>query len=42
MKKIEAVSTDSRDKPTEDVVISDSGSETVTEPFGVSRDDATE
>ncbi|KAL2717502.1 Peptidyl-prolyl cis-trans isomerase B [Vespula squamosa] len=42
VKKIEAVSTDSRDKPTEDVVISNSGSEAVTEPFGVSRDDATE
>ncbi|XP_047344525.1 peptidyl-prolyl cis-trans isomerase 5 [Vespa velutina] len=42
VKKIEGVSTDSRDKPTEDVVISNSGSETVTEPFGVSRDDATE
>ncbi|XP_043498548.1 peptidyl-prolyl cis-trans isomerase 5 [Polistes fuscatus] len=42
IKKIEAVSTDSRDKPTEDVVISDSGAESVPEPFGVSRDDATQ
>ncbi|KAK2588929.1 hypothetical protein KPH14_001784 [Odynerus spinipes] len=42
VKKIEALSTDNRDKPTQDVVISDSGAESVIEPFGVSRDDATE
>ncbi|KAG5334744.1 CYP5 isomerase, partial [Acromyrmex charruanus] len=42
VRKIEQTSTDSRDKPRKDVVIADSGAETVTEPFSVSKDDATE
>ena len=42
VRKIEQTSTDSRDKPRKDIVIADSGAETVTEPFSVSKDDATE
>jgi len=42
VRKIEQTSTDSRDKPRKDVIIADSGAETVTEPFSVSKDDATE
>lgn len=40
MRKIEKTNTDSRDRPQEDVVIADSGAETVAEPFSVSKDDA--
>nr|XP_023015039.1 peptidyl-prolyl cis-trans isomerase 5 [Leptinotarsa decemlineata] len=42
IRKIENTKTDSRDKPEQDVVIADSGSETVDEPFGVAKQDATE
>lgn len=42
VRKIESTKTDNRDKPSEDVVIADCGSETVDEPFSVSKDDATE
>lgn len=42
VKDIEAVSTDSRGKPSLDVVIADCGAEEVAEPFSVSKDDATE
>lgn len=42
VRKIEQASTDSRDRPQKDVVIVDSGAETVTEPFSVSKEDATE
>lgn len=42
IRKIENVKTDARDKPSVDVVISDSGSEIVSEPFQVAKDDATE
>lgn len=42
VRKIEQTSTDSRDKPQKDVMIADCGAETVTEPFSVSKDDATE
>lgn len=41
IKTIEALSTDSRDKPTKDVVIADSGSIAVDEPFSVEKADAT-
>lgn len=42
VRKIENTKTDGRDKPAKDVVITDCGSETVTEPFSVSKDDATD
>lgn len=42
VRKIERTNTDSRDRPQKDVVIADSGAETVTEPFSVSKDDATD
>ncbi|RLU27306.1 hypothetical protein DMN91_001107, partial [Ooceraea biroi] len=42
VRKIEQTSTDSRDKPEKDVIIADSGAETVAEPFSVSKDDATD
>lgn len=42
MRKIEQTGTDSRDKPRKDVVIVDCDAESVTEPFSVSKDDATE
>lgn len=42
VRKIEAVSTDSRDKPSKDVVIADSGSIPVSEPFSVEKTDAEE
>lgn len=42
MRKIERVATDSRDKPSKDVVIADSGSIPVPEPFGVEKADAEE
>lgn len=42
VRKIENTKTDSRDRPVKDVVIVDCGAEEVTEPFSVSKDDATE
>lgn len=42
IKTIESTSTDSRDKPIEDVVIVDSGHTTVDEPYSLSKTDATE
>lgn len=42
VRKIEATKTDNRDKPEDDVVIANCGSETVDQPFGVSKADATE
>lgn len=40
IRKIERLQTDNRDRPNDDVVIADSGAETVPEPFGVSKEDA--
>ncbi|KAJ6636390.1 Peptidyl-prolyl cis-trans isomerase B [Pseudolycoriella hygida] len=42
VRKIESTATDSRDKPTKDVVIADCGSIDVPEPFSVDKTDATE
>ncbi|XP_054000670.1 peptidyl-prolyl cis-trans isomerase 5 isoform X2 [Hylaeus anthracinus] len=42
VRKIEKVSTDTRDRPTKDVVIADCGAEVVAEPFSVSKEDATD
>ncbi|XP_015596571.1 peptidyl-prolyl cis-trans isomerase B isoform X2 [Cephus cinctus] len=42
VRKIENVSTDGRDKPSRDVIIADSGAETISEPFGVAKEDATD
>lgn len=42
IRKIEALKTDGRDRPTKDVVIADSGAESVSEPFGVAKEDATD
>lgn len=42
VRKIEQTNTDSRDKPQQDVVIANSGAETIAEPFSVSKDDATD
>ena len=42
VRQIESTKTDSRDRPTEDVVIADCGHEAVEEPFSVTREDATE
>lgn len=42
IRKIEASKTDSRDRPAEDVVIADCGAEEVSEPFSVSKEDATD
>jgi peptidyl-prolyl cis-trans isomerase B (cyclophilin B) len=42
IRKIENTKTDNRDKPSKDVVIADSGAETIKEPFGVAKEDATE
>lgn len=42
VRKIEALKTDSRDKPSESVVIADSGSIDVPEPFSVEKADAEE
>lgn len=42
VRKIEASKTDSRDRPAADVVIADSGAESVSEPFAVSKEDATD
>lgn len=40
VKQIENTSTDGRDRPTKDVVIVDSGSLPVSEPFAVAKADA--
>lgn len=40
IRKIENSKTDNRDKPAEDIVIVDCGSEVVDEPFSVSKEDA--
>lgn len=40
IRKIESLKTDGRDRPVQDVVIADSGAESVPEPFGVSKEDA--
>ena len=42
VRKIESTKTDSSDKPVEKVVIADSGTLPVEEPFSVSKDDATD
>lgn len=42
VRKIENTKTDNRDKPVKDVVIVDSGADEVTEPFSVSKDDASD
>ncbi|XP_045474581.1 peptidyl-prolyl cis-trans isomerase B-like [Harmonia axyridis] len=42
VRKIESTETDSRDKPIKDIVIADCGAEEVAQPFGVSRESATE
>lgn len=42
VRKIEALATDSRDKPNQDVVIADSGSIPVSEPFSVEKANADE
>ncbi|XP_003700329.1 peptidylprolyl isomerase B (cyclophilin B) [Megachile rotundata] len=42
VRKIESVNTDTRDRPTKDVVIADCGAEVVTEPFSVTKEDATD
>jgi peptidyl-prolyl cis-trans isomerase B (cyclophilin B) len=42
IRKIESIKTDSRDRPVNDVVIVDSGAEEVSEPFSVSKEDATD
>lgn len=40
VRKIEALKTDSRDKPSEDVVIANCGSIVVKEPYSVEKKDA--
>ncbi|CAK9803875.1 Peptidyl-prolyl cis-trans isomerase B [Anthophora plagiata] len=42
VRKIENVNTDTRDRPTKDVIIANCGAEVVTEPFSVSKEDATD
>ncbi|XP_015520958.1 peptidyl-prolyl cis-trans isomerase B [Neodiprion pinetum] len=42
VRKIENLSTDSRDKPSKEVKIADSGAETIEEPFAVAKEDATD
>lgn len=42
VRKIEKLETDGRDKPSKDVVIANSGSLDVTEPFSVEKKDATD
>ncbi|KAH8393316.1 hypothetical protein KR215_004517 [Drosophila sulfurigaster] len=42
VRKIEASNTDARDRPVKDVVIADSGTIPVSEPFSVTKTDATE
>lgn len=41
IRKIESMKTDGRDRPIKDVVIADSGAETVEVPFGVSKESST-
>jgi len=40
VRKMEGTQTDGRDKPIRDIVIVDSGAETVEEPFAVTKEDA--
>lgn len=42
VRKIENVNTDTRDRPTKDVVIADCGAEVIAEPFSVSKESATD
>jgi len=42
VRKIEKSNTDNRDRPSPEVVIADSGAETVDEPFSVSKENATD
>ncbi|XP_060516959.1 peptidyl-prolyl cis-trans isomerase B [Cylas formicarius] len=42
VRKIESTPTDNRDKPLKDVVIADCGTQVVSEPFSVAKEDATE
>lgn len=42
VRKIESTKTDNRDKPVKDVVIADSGAESISDPFSVSKEDATD
>lgn len=42
VRKIEGTKTDNRDRPAKDVTITNSGAEEVTEPFSVSKSDATD
>ncbi len=42
VRKVEANKTDGRDRPVKDVVIEDCGHEELSEPFAVTKDDATE
>lgn len=42
VRKIENTKTDNRDKPVKDVTIANCGSETVPEPFSVTKEDATD
>lgn len=42
VRKIEQTHTDMKDRPQKDIIIADSGAETIAEPFSVSRDDATD
>ncbi|XP_003396809.1 peptidyl-prolyl cis-trans isomerase 5 [Bombus terrestris] len=42
VRKIENVNTDTRDRPTKDVVIADCGAEVVAQPFSVSKESATD
>lgn len=42
IRKIENMKTDGRDRPVKDVVIADSGAESIQVPFGVSKESATD
>lgn len=42
VRKIESTETDRSDKPKKDVVIADSGAETIPEPYSVDKEDAKE
>lgn len=42
VRMIESTPTDGRDRPTQDVVITDCGSNAVDEPYAVEKSDATE
>ena len=42
MRTVESTKTDGRDRPSKDITIADCGAEEVAEPFGVTKDDATE